>query len=125
MMKCWCSNNLSPDTLEAPSTDCNFPCSGDSSEICGAGSRLSLYNATTPIPLPPTPSSVPTVGEFSFAGCQTEALNGVRALQALEVTSPNMSNELCAASCAGYTMFGTEYGDECKASTPSHRNALT
>jgi hypothetical protein len=44
--ECWCGDiaNVVPNgaTLQAE-TDCNMPCSGNASQICGAGNRLSYY----------------------------------------------------------------------------------
>ena len=111
MGKCYCSNQLSPGTLQAPATDCSFPCAGNSNEVCGAGNRLSMYNATTPV-IP----YIPMIGQYTFVGCQTEAAGGLRALQGLSVAAANMTNEFCASICTAFKMFGTEYGDECKRS---------
>jgi hypothetical protein len=44
--ECWCGDiaNVVPNgaTLQADS-DCNMPCSGNASQVCGAGNRLSYY----------------------------------------------------------------------------------
>ena len=34
--------------LAAAQTDCNIPCPGKSSEMCGAGGRISMYSKGTP-----------------------------------------------------------------------------
>jgi hypothetical protein len=99
-------------TAGAPGADCSFPCSGNSSEVCGGSDRLSLYRASTPIPQAPIPSIVPEIGPYNFSNCQTEG-TGIRALTGLEVASNYMTNEMCASACMGFSMFGTEYGREC------------
>ncbi|KZF19452.1 WSC-domain-containing protein [Xylona heveae TC161] len=43
--ECWCGNSLNTGALKAASSDCSMTCSGNSTEICGAGNRLSLYQA--------------------------------------------------------------------------------
>ncbi|TFK35777.1 WSC domain-containing protein, partial [Crucibulum laeve] len=40
--ECWCDNYLPFGQLQAD-TDCNMPCAGDGSELCGAGNRMVLY----------------------------------------------------------------------------------
>jgi hypothetical protein len=49
--ECWCDNYMPyMDTILMPNGDCNFVCPGDSTELCGAGNRLVLYqnSAATP-----------------------------------------------------------------------------
>jgi hypothetical protein len=78
-------------------------------EICGAGLRLSTYALTNPTA---GPSNPPTVGAYHYFGCQTEGTYS-RALSEYATAYDTMTLESCAADCAGYTYFGTEYGREC------------
>lgn len=39
--ECFCSNALPPTAL--PSSSCNMPCSGDSTQMCGGNNALSVY----------------------------------------------------------------------------------
>ncbi|KAL0943409.1 WSC domain-containing protein [Colletotrichum truncatum] len=41
--ECWCGDALGTGSVEAPLTDCSFPCAGDSTQKCGAGNRLQVY----------------------------------------------------------------------------------
>lgn len=41
--ECLCSNVLNNGAVIQPATDCNMACAGSSTENCGAGNRLSLY----------------------------------------------------------------------------------
>ncbi len=43
--ECYCGNQLEGTPSVAPQSDCSFTCSGNSSEYCGAGNRLSVYTA--------------------------------------------------------------------------------
>ncbi|OCK83019.1 WSC-domain-containing protein [Lepidopterella palustris CBS 459.81] len=45
--ECYCGVVLGNGTVSAPATDCNMPCSGNSSETCGGPNRLNLYVAKT------------------------------------------------------------------------------
>ncbi|CAF9936950.1 MAG: hypothetical protein HETSPECPRED_010510 [Heterodermia speciosa] len=41
--ECYCGNTLAPSSQPAQAGECNSPCSGDNTEICGGASRLNLY----------------------------------------------------------------------------------
>ena len=40
--ECFCGNVINPKILK-PKTDCNKPCTGDSSQICGGSWRMNIY----------------------------------------------------------------------------------
>ncbi|EJT97082.1 WSC-domain-containing protein [Dacryopinax primogenitus] len=40
--ECYCGNALS-QSYQTPDGECNMPCSGAASEMCGAGNRLSVF----------------------------------------------------------------------------------
>lgn len=86
-------------------------CSGNSAEACGGPSRLSLFWSGETIA---APSNKYSIGKYDYYGCQTEATNA-RALASTSTSSSSMTNEACATFCSGYSYFGTEYGQECKA----------
>ena len=86
-----------------------MPCSGDATEPCGAGNRLSLFY-TTGIAGPSQPSAV---GDYAWYGCQTEA-TGIRALSQATFASDTMTLEACQTFCSAYTYFGVEYSRECE-----------
>lgn len=107
-------------------------CSGNSTQYCGAGQRLTLYsnNGTIASPssasststatsasssstgTPATPVAVPTAPGFAYQGCYTEATNG-RALGDAQTAYTGMTVEKCAAYCSGYTYMAVEYMSEC------------
>ena len=48
-LQCFCgddSNRVKVNATFAPESDCNMPCTGNSSYVCGAGNRLSYYRWT-------------------------------------------------------------------------------
>ncbi|CAI6333534.1 unnamed protein product [Periconia digitata] len=68
--ECYCGTKIDFDASQAPSTDCSFPCKGDSSETCGGTGRLNMYRAPglnspesctsrSSVPSFSTPSSTP------------------------------------------------------------------
>lgn len=65
--ECYCGNNIINGNTQTTATDCSFPCTGDATEVCGAGNRLSMYfSGGTP---PPPPQIVPSVGPWQSKGC--------------------------------------------------------
>jgi hypothetical protein len=125
-----CGNAISNGGAPAPGgiSDCNMLCTGNSSEFCGAGNRLDVYQATgtgggsgttttpatTTAPATTTtaasgPSHVAKVGAYTWAGCYTEATNGRALTGSSEVNYNTMTVEICAAFCASFTIFGIEY----------------
>jgi glyoxal oxidase-like protein/WSC domain-containing protein len=83
-------------------------CNGNSSEYCGGGNRLNVYQAA---------STIITAPSWKSMGCYAEGTNG-RALPngaAVPGGAPAMTVELCQAACLdlGYTLAGVEYSQEC------------
>ncbi len=116
--ECYCGNVAPP--LEAAASECNMACSGDASQICGAGMRLSVYGpvrtATPPVDdhVNPAstgdgnrltvykketeegqeahdpPASPQEMGAFKYQFCWTDAV-GTRALSAKDERSTEMT----------------------------------
>ncbi len=64
-----CGNSIASTGAVAQSTDCTMGCSGNSSEVCGGPSRLSVFwNGKTP---PAGPSTNPGTLGYGFYGCYT------------------------------------------------------
>ena len=55
--------------MNATETDCDVPCAGDSTEMCGAPSRINLYQSGATPPLPPTMVDVSLSGVWNLLGC--------------------------------------------------------
>lgn len=100
--------------MAAKQADCNQPCTGDSSQICGSASRLSLYKSKDPAKVSTNPAVPgPQIGNYTYAYCSIDTLNP--RLLPIEYTGDNMSTEACIAIAeaqkAAYA--GLEYGREC------------
>lgn len=62
-------------------------------------------------PFPSLHSRAVAIEGYDYAGCFTESPSG-RALMGKTFYDDQMTTEKCAAACAGFTWFGTEYGRE-------------
>ncbi|KAJ9667507.1 hypothetical protein H2201_002376 [Coniosporium apollinis] len=144
--ECFCGNTINGGSVLSPGatpaiTGCDNICGGNSSEYCGGGGRLNMYQlntvsvsssavASSSAPVSPTdsviasptasptasatptgPAVVESVGAFSHIGCYNEI--GGRALTAKSFATDLMTVESCATFCETYTYFGVEYGREC------------
>jgi hypothetical protein len=110
--ECYCGND--EPTEAAPASDCNMPCSGDATEICGAGMRLTVYGpvGTTTPPVVVEPTNPAAVGDYDYDGCYTDSI-ALRVLSGQTISSDDMTLASCASICAGYAYFGVEYGIQC------------
>lgn len=118
--ECYCGNDLDPSSDSADQTDCSMRCTGDETELCGAGNRLSLYSTDDVAEPPAAPTQPETVtagsNEWTFEDCYTEEAAtevGVRTLAAAVFADDDMTLEVCAELCEDYAYFGAEYGREC------------
>lgn len=142
--ECFCGDTINGGSVLSSGatpaiTGCDNICGGNSSEYCGGGGRLNMYQlntvsssavasssalvsptdsiiasptvSPTASPTPTGPAVVQSVGAFSHIGCYNEI--GGRALTAKSFATDLMTVESCATFCETYTFFGVEYGREC------------
>lgn len=109
--ECFCGSGLNSGSVPVDEGDCNFLCTGDSTENCGAGNRLNVYKQI-PLACSTIPSATPAPTNYQSHGCYSEATNG-RALVSKYVTSDTQTIDTCAKACAGFSFFGLEYYYEC------------
>nr|CEG04248.1 unnamed protein product [Fusarium clavum] len=118
--ECFCGNVLNNAASKTKESECNMPCAGDSSQMCGAGSRLSLYSdgkfEVNPIPVTKK-TGLP--GDWEYKGCVFDN-NNPYVLQwmyedAGSYATSNMTIETCLLRCQkfGYSAGGVEYGRQC------------
>ncbi|OCK73379.1 WSC-domain-containing protein [Lepidopterella palustris CBS 459.81] len=106
--ECWCGVELTSGSAPAPLSECNYPCTGDATEMCGGSRRLSLYHndAWT---APQLPNSI---GNYALYGCVTDSPSH-RTLTGASLSNSDMTLEMCATFCSAYKYFGTEWSVEC------------
>ncbi|KAH7166532.1 glyoxal oxidase N-terminus-domain-containing protein [Dactylonectria macrodidyma] len=118
--ECYCGNALNNAAKKTTESDCNMPCSGDSSQMCGAGNRLSLYSdgdfTIWPIPVAKE-DDLP--GEWEYKGCIFDN-NNPYVLEWLwedtaSYSTSSMTIDICLKRCQkfGYSAGGVEYGRQC------------
>ncbi|RPD53575.1 galactose oxidase [Lentinus tigrinus ALCF2SS1-7] len=110
--ECWCGNSIANGGTNVTETDCSFACTGNSTELCGAGNRLSVY--WNGVPPPPPPITVPSVGLWDSLGCFNDSVDA-RVLSVGVNVPGNFSVEGCTEACFGanYPLAGVEFGAQC------------
>lgn len=118
--ECYCGNALNNGAKKTDESDCNMACSGDNTQMCGAGNRLSLYSKGdfTVFPVPVV-KDTDLPGSWEYKGCVFD--NGNPYIlewlweDAVNYASSKMTIELCLKRCQkfGYSAGGVEYGRQC------------
>ncbi|KAH0256502.1 WSC-domain-containing protein, partial [Aureobasidium melanogenum] len=110
--ECWCSNTA--PTSSAKATDCNMACSGDSTQTCGAGNRLSVYVDNTWVS---KFNARQSYGTWNLMACYTDNTNGRVLPTTMSMTggASNATIANCLDACAksGLKVCGAEYYQEC------------
>lgn len=72
--QCFCDNYIRNSPSRVDDSQCNMACAGNSGEMCGAGSIVSLYsNGTLTNYSEPTVQTTGLPGSWQYAGCLTDA----------------------------------------------------
>ena len=122
--ECWCGNP-SPST-SAPASDCNMKCSGDSTQVCGAGNRLSVVVDNT---WKRTFFAAPSYNTWNLIACYVDSVNGRILPNAISLAASGGSSNAtignCVDACAdkGYAYCGEEYYSECYGSNTAPASA--
>lgn len=107
---CFCGNSVNGAQLDE--SKCNFPCSGNKSEVCGGDNILSVYQDTTFLPIDDVDTD-----DYVSLGCYFDDSNIGKALSYPQdsVNGDSLTTEKCLAACkkGGYPFAGTEFGGEC------------
>ncbi|KAL8970463.1 MAG: hypothetical protein Q9183_001511 [Haloplaca sp. 2 TL-2023] len=139
--ECYCDNVIGNNARLVADKDCGMTCSGNLTQYCGAGQRLTTYaknvtsssssssstsrtstgtatgtatgtsSSTSTSPTGPA-VALPSASGFVHQGCYTEGTSG-RALGDSLTAYDGMTVEKCAAFCSAYSYFGVEYMSEC------------
>ncbi|KAG7289214.1 hypothetical protein NEMBOFW57_005577 [Staphylotrichum longicolle] len=108
--ECFCGDAVSEGNTKVGDGDCSFPCAGDSTQTCGAGNRINLYC------LPDGPVRKPaSLSGITSLGCFVDSPNHIFPFKVTD--ADDMTAAKCAANCAGYPYFGTQWSRECYCGT--------
>jgi hypothetical protein len=107
--QCFCGVDLDDSSEEVPQAECNMPCGGDPTNVCGAADRLNLFVATS---CKVDPVNLESVAGFTYQSCWTDS-GANRSLAGPVLRGDDITVEKCAEFCEGYTYFGVEYASEC------------
>ncbi|KAI2464975.1 WSC-domain-containing protein [Annulohypoxylon bovei var. microspora] len=130
--ECYCGNTATSSSVLSAEGDCNMACKGNSTQICGGSSRVSVWNNTLYV----ATHNLVTIasGGYAYLGCYTEGTGG-RALGKGATTAStsdstadaSMTIEKCASYCGGkgYAYMGVEYGQECYCNNEGPLNGAT
>ncbi|KAF7509242.1 hypothetical protein GJ744_008302 [Endocarpon pusillum] len=107
---CYCGTKL-PEP--APEADCNTPCNGNPSQICGANQRYSVWQDTTYPAVDPTTIA----SQYTPLGCYTDNGSRSRAISYRQdqLDFNTLTTGACLDACGkqNYPFAGTEFGGEC------------
>ncbi|KAL9113797.1 MAG: hypothetical protein Q9227_002243 [Pyrenula ochraceoflavens] len=110
--ECYCGDILENFSTTGQKT-CTKACAGNSTEICGGASALSVYRNSKFT----TAGNPATVGQYVSYGCFSDSTNA-RSLSSATYTSDTaMTVESCVSFCqkknSKYVYAGVEYGSQC------------
>ncbi|EAA26914.2 hypothetical protein GE21DRAFT_4313 [Neurospora crassa] len=107
---CYCGNTVSGQQIDEE--QCNYPCTGNSSQVCGGTDIISVYQDPTFLPVDEV-----TVADYDHLGCWTDDSEYGRALAYPQdqLEGSTLTTEKCLQACrdGGYPFAGTEFGGEC------------
>ncbi|KAF4457032.1 hypothetical protein F53441_947 [Fusarium austroafricanum] len=120
--ECYCGYSPKTQATIAPDGDCRMPCAGNSTQKCGAGNRISIWNNALHTPTFSL-MSVNIESPPKYLGCYTEGKEG-RALGDAKTTDKKMTLEVCSSFCSGkgYPFLGLENGQDCYCSKKGPSN---
>ncbi|KAF2025478.1 galactose oxidase [Setomelanomma holmii] len=122
--ECYCDNQFrgSGGPASDGEAQCNMPCSGNQTEICGGSNRLTVFRYYTggessiqpssTSAAPPTATGLPL--GFDYKGCYVDG-PGFRIMNFQQADDQTMTIASCASKCAtaGYEIAGMEYSYQC------------
>ncbi|KAG4436351.1 hypothetical protein IFR05_008172 [Cadophora sp. M221] len=107
--ECFCGASV--NNIQATETDCDSPCAGDKTEICGGFNRVSIYQDPTFPVADPT-----TISDYQKLGCYSEGSMGRSlAWRQDQVNGSAMTVQKCLTACkaGGFSFTGIEFASEC------------
>lgn len=105
--ECWCGFSLAGSS-SVNAIDCDYPCTGDSSQACGGPTRLTVYQSASRLP-----KVNPGVNGYSSIGCYSDSVTARVLGSSVQVPGGSSNNTVvgCTATCSAleYDYSGVEY----------------
>ncbi|RGP81502.1 fungistatic metabolite [Fusarium longipes] len=119
--ECYCGYTPKTQATVVPDGECKTPCAGDSTQKCGAGNRISIWNNTL---YTPTVSTEGVNSPPEYLGCYTEGVDALALGDAKTTDKSKMTVETCATFCSGkgYHYLGVQNGQDCYCSKKGPSN---
>jgi len=117
--ECYCDYALQDTGTLTSSGNCDMPCSGNSTELCGAANFVDVYWDGS---LPVVPQEI---GSWQYQGCFSDSVSS-RALPHQVTVSGGVTAESCTSACKanGFGVAGLEFGLECWCSSSLPTSSL-
>ncbi|KAF4970424.1 hypothetical protein FSARC_2544 [Fusarium sarcochroum] len=106
--ECYCGNSFSDGSVPAPLADCGMTCNGNSSEYCGGGNRLNVYqlNAAYSSSLP-TSLSTSSASSSGVSSASTSSGASLLVLSSASTASTSSVSTASGASASGSSTSGS------------------
>ena len=123
--ECWCGN--AAPTSSAPESQCNMACKGDSTQKCGAGSRLSVVSDDS---WKQTFFATQNSGAYNLMGCYTDSTSKRSLPSSVSLAAyggganATIANCMSACKARGFAYCGAEYYSECYGSNTAPATTL-
>jgi len=107
--ECFCGASV--NGVQIAESNCNDPCSGNTTQACGGTDIISVYQDPTFLTVDNS-----TIADYKSMGCYSEGTNGRALIWQQNQLDPNsMTVEECLFACknGGYSFAGVEYATQC------------
>jgi len=119
-VECWCGSTLAAGSYAAPSTDCSAACSGDATETCGGGRRLSLYQLKSS-----NSSATTTISTTSTSSSTTSSSTLITSTSAPSSTTSSLSTTTSTSSATTTTTTPSTSTSQSSSSTTTTSTTLS
>ncbi|KAF8952775.1 WSC domain-containing protein [Flammula alnicola] len=119
--QCFCDGVIQLTANLTDSSECNLPCKGDDTLICGGNDRISVYTDGTPspqiptiaLPNPPLDGSIEPL--WQYIGCYSDNASPRNLEKMIGIADPNQCAAMCQNTFPGapFLFAGSEFGQEC------------
>ncbi|KAJ7771154.1 carbohydrate-binding WSC, partial [Mycena maculata] len=118
--QCYCDYALQASGTFSSAENCDIPCSGNTTEVCGGADFIDVYWNGAPLPIVPQ-----TVGSWAYKGCFSDSVSS-RVLPHQVTIPTGVSVESCTSACnaSDYGVAGLEFGLECWCSSSLPTSSL-